>query len=231
MTIRKKTLLAIGGITIGLIGLFYAISSYVILQNFDRLEQGFVTDNIRRVKATIADQVVALDTLTHDWANWDDTYNFINDTNQAFVESNIVEDTFTTSAEINLLLFFDTNKKLVHGTVYDPDVEEMRPPPQEIITQLQEQKTLFVFPKPDELNQQGLFRLPNRTIYLAARPILKSNGKGPSRGTLIMGRYLTSDQLRKVAAITHTSFTTHEINPPFYSKNSRGSFLSSSRPP
>jgi PAS domain S-box-containing protein len=219
MTIRKKTLFAIGGITLGLISLFYAISSYVILQNFDRLEQGFVTDNIRRVKATIADQIIALDTLTHDWASWDDTYNFINDTNQAFIASNIVEDTFTTSAEINLLLFFDTDKKLVHGTVYDPETEEMQPPPQGIITRLQEQITLFTFPKANELDQQGLLRLPDGIVTLAARPILKSSGEGPSRGTLIMGRYLTHDLLRKVAEITRTSFTVHETNTPSSSKN------------
>ncbi len=220
LTIRKKTLFAIGGITVGLIGLFYAISYSVILQNFDRLEQGFVADNIRRVKATMADQTKALDTLTHDWASWDDSYYFVEDTNQAFIDSNIVEDTFTASAEIDLLLFFDTDSKLVYGIVYDREEEEMQQPPSEIITRLQGYQTLFMFPQEDGLEQKGLLLLHDGVISLAARPILNSNGEGPSHGTLMMGRYLSSDRFANVAEITRTSFTVHEINSPPSSKQS-----------
>ena len=212
MTIRKKTLAAIGVITVGLGVLFYAISYYIILQNFDRLEQGFVRDNVSRVKATIVDQITALDTITHDWASWDDTYYFAEDVNQAYIDSNIAKDTFTTSAEIDFILYFTTDKKLIYGVGYDRHLEEIQPPSQPVVTRLQEQLTLFQFPQEEGRDQFGVLLLPNGLISVTARPILRSNGMGPSHGTLIIGRYLTSDWFDKVADITRTSFTVHEIN-------------------
>jgi hypothetical protein len=36
----------------------------------------------------------------------------------------------------------------------------------------------------------GMFLLPEGPLIVTARPILTSEGKGPSHGVLIMGRYL-----------------------------------------
>ena len=46
----------------------------------------------------------------------------------------------------------------------------------------------------------GLICLPQGLMLIVVRPILTSEGRGPNRGILVMGRYLDIEQ---IAARTH----------------------------
>jgi sensor domain CHASE-containing protein len=80
MGIRIKVLVSIGVVSLSLTVIFYFLFINVILNNFDTIEERFVYDNISRIKAIIEDQSKSLDTIAHDWASWDDTYDFIQGT-------------------------------------------------------------------------------------------------------------------------------------------------------
>ncbi|MFZ5924928.1 MAG: sensor domain-containing diguanylate cyclase, partial [Bacillota bacterium] len=60
----------------------------------------------------------------------------------------------------------------------------------------------------------GIAVLPEGPMLLAARPILTSEWKGPSRGTLIMGRYLDSTAVQRLAETTHLSITVQRLSGP-----------------
>jgi PAS domain S-box-containing protein len=49
-------------------------------------------------------------------------------------------------------------------------------------------------------------------MMIVSHPILPANRSGPSRGRLVMGRYLDSGEVRKLGAITHLNLTVHKLD-------------------
>jgi sensor domain CHASE-containing protein/anti-sigma regulatory factor (Ser/Thr protein kinase) len=209
VSIRKKILWAISALTLCLIVIFSSAVTLVIQKQFDRLERQTVLESLDRVLATFHDQIEALDTLAHDWANWDDTYVFVRDRNPAYIASNIVVDTFSTSAGIDLLLIFDENGSLVHGVLFDKEKRQMEPPNRELLDTvaaagLLRQQDL-------QAGRRGILQLGTTTYLLAARPILHSNSEGPARGTLIMGRILDRERVENLQRITGIPLRFHVL--------------------
>jgi diguanylate cyclase (GGDEF)-like protein len=56
--------------------------------------------------------------------------------------------------------------------------------------------------------------LPEGPLLFAARPILTSERKGPTRGTVIMGRYLDAGEVDRLSGITHLSFAPYRVADP-----------------
>ncbi|OIQ08067.1 CHASE4 domain protein [Moorella thermoacetica] len=52
---------------------------------------------------------------------------------------------------------------------------------------------------------------PQGPLLVAARPVLKSDGSGPSRGTLIFGRVLKDKDVKELAEITRLPLS---LSPP-----------------
>ncbi|MCB2184225.1 MAG: PAS domain S-box protein [Desulfobulbaceae bacterium] len=213
MNIRIKVLVILGALSLCLTFIFYALFKTVILNNFDKIETRFVNDSIARVKASIVNEAAALDTITHDWASWDDTYLFIEDRNKEYQKANIVADTFTSSAKIDYLLYFDLNANLVHGSFYDRQKEEVASVPLEFIAQLQGNSALFHHPGTESHNE-GIIILSGSPLLIAARPILNSNGDGPRKGTLLMMRLFDDERIEGIKESTRADFTIHKIGSP-----------------
>lgn len=53
-----------------------------------------------------------------DWASWDDTYNFIEDKNRDYIDSNTVDGTFA-NLRLNIILYYDSAGNLVFGKAFD----------------------------------------------------------------------------------------------------------------
>lgn len=210
MGIRKKILGAICGITLCLILIFYAATALVIQKNFILLERTVIIDSLARVQATLEDHIQALDTLTHDWASWDDTYLFVNDHNKDYIASNIVEDTFTTSANIDLLLIYNTDEVLVHGVLYNKQNNQMETPDSTLLRSFVVRDKLLNHTALD-VEKKGIVQVGDRSLLIAARPILTSNGEGPIRGTIIMGRILNRERIIQLQKITRTETNLYPV--------------------
>ena len=217
MNIRKKILWNIIGLTVGLIVIFSAATYYVLQKKFDQLERKTVVDNLDRVEATLNDQIQALDTLTHDWANWDDTWSFVVDGNADYIASNIVVDTFSTSARIELLLIFNSSAEPVHAVYYDKQKDRMEDPLPTLLDMFTEEDGLLDQVTSQNTEKKGLIRFGNQYFFLAVRPILRSNGEGPCRGSLVMGRLLDRERIDKLREITGMSVRFLSLDRPLLS--------------
>src|SRR5206468_5054238 len=60
--------------------------------------------------------------------------------------------------------------------------------------------------------ETGVILLPEGPLLVAARPILTSDGNGPSRGTLIMGRYLNSALIAQLGERTHVDLSVQRFD-------------------
>ncbi|NTU64935.1 MAG: hypothetical protein HGB05_16420, partial [Chloroflexi bacterium] len=188
MTIRKRTLLILGVTLIGLMIGLYVASSTLLLDSFARIEEREMAQNTQRVLDALRDRLNALNKTTRDYANWDDTYDFIQNGNAAYIESNLVNETFATN-DLNLMLFVDNDGQLVYGKAIALQNQQEIPIPPALLEQLAPASPLVRHSSIDS-EVTGILSLPEGPMLVVSRPILTSQYTGPVRGALIMGRYL-----------------------------------------
>ncbi|MGB3265198.1 MAG: response regulator [Microcoleus sp.] len=205
MQLRKKTLLIIGAALISLILVLYATASTILLHDFQNLEAQYVRQDVARALDALDDDLSNLDTIAQDYAEWDDTYSFVDTQNEAFVKSNFVDSTFT-SLRLNLLLLLDSSGQTIFSKGFDLKSQTEVPIPENLKQHLIEALLEPSTPQGDRLSgKAGVITLPEARLLISSRPIVNSNAIGPSRGTLILGRYLDSSEIGLLSELTHLS--------------------------
>ena len=210
LRVRKKTLYILGLTFTSLIIIQYAASQLIFLKSFSTLEDQDTTQNVNRVINAINSDLNNLDAFVYDWAAWDDTYAFIQDVNEQYIESNLVVETFIGS-ELNLMMFVNLSGEVVYSKAFDLENEEEIAVPESIQEQLALNKTLLQH-NDTESTLKGILLLPEGPMIIVSRPIITSNDKGPILGSLIMGYYLDSARLEKLAETTQLSLNIQQIN-------------------
>src|SRR3990172_4184732 len=94
MNLRRKTLIITGITFICLIMFLYSISTFIIVEGFTRVEQKDAEKNVQRAVEALSDKLTKMKTLNNDWATWDDTYEFIEDTNEDYIKANLYNEWF-----------------------------------------------------------------------------------------------------------------------------------------
>jgi PAS domain S-box-containing protein len=205
MQLRKKTLLIIGAALISLIVVLYATASTILLHDFNNLEAQYVRQDVARALDALDDDLSNLDTSAQDYAEWDDTYSFVDTRNQEFVKSNFVNSTFV-YLRLNLLVLLDSDGKTIFSKGFDLKSKTEIPIPaslqQHLTEALIESQTSSEEGYPAKT---GVVTLPEATLLIASKPIVNSNAQGPPRGTLILARYLDNTEIGLLSELTHLS--------------------------
>ncbi len=169
--------------------LFLALK-LILASTFMNLETKRALTNMRRVLAAIDHDLKNLDSTVFDWATWDESYDFIKTGDKDFINTSIIKSTFE-GLNINLLIFVDTHSRIIAAGAYDLDNEKFIDIPSQIKIHIKRRGKL-VLHKNVEGSVAGFLRLGNRAMMLASRPIVTGDQKGPIRGAVIMGRYLSN---------------------------------------
>ncbi|MCC7361533.1 MAG: diguanylate cyclase [Anaerolineales bacterium] len=205
MSLRTKTLLAVGITLAGLLALLYFAADEILLAGFTRLEAQDMIQNVRRAEDAVAAELEALDSTATDYAAWDDTYSFAAGDNPTYAEANLNSQTFA-NLGLNIWLIFNDPGELLYGRAFDLERGAFEPVPDAMQPYLSPAGPLLVSNSPAP-NYTGLLLVGKQVLLFAARPILTSDFAGPSLGTLIIGRYLDADKLSTLAEMTHLGLT------------------------
>src|SRR4051794_39299549 len=95
MKLRRIVVLTAVLITVSMVGLLLCLSRMILLRSFSELEQHHVESDLQRATDLIEQQEQELDRTVRDYATWDDTFRFMHDRNQAYVQSNYSDPTLT----------------------------------------------------------------------------------------------------------------------------------------
>jgi sensor domain CHASE-containing protein/signal transduction histidine kinase len=209
MTLRTRTLISIGLTIAVLIVVLYTISRVIVLGSFAALEEQYAHQSLERILSLVQDDIEALDLIVFDWAAWDDTYAFIEDANEEYIESNLVDETFT-SPRLNFMLYVDADGELVYGKGYDPYEEEEIAVPQSLL-QHATGDTVLARHSDTEGVTKGILLLPEGPLFVASRPILTSEEEGPIRGALIMARYFDDSEVELLSETALLPFTAQQF--------------------
>lgn len=193
----------------GFMGVLYMIESTVLLNSFRQVEQQAARQDMQRTLDALTKELDGLSVTTRDYASWDDTYNYVQQpdpgSNDPFIQSNFSSSTFI-SLQLGLVAVIDVNHHVVFSFGFDAEDEEKTPLPAAMLAHLQPDSPLLQHQDVASIDT-GIVLLPEGLLQVASQPILTSNGDGPSRGSLIMGRYLNADNVAELAALTQTSLT------------------------
>jgi len=212
MTLRKKTLSIVSLIVIGLLAVLYVSSTTIVMGGFARVEDQNTRKNVQRVLDAYADEVAKLNITAGDWATWDATYQFIEDGNQTYIDENVSEAT-TARLGLSVLAYIHSSGRIVISKGFDPNTMQSMPLPDSLKAHLVPGDRLLQSPDL-KTGVTGVMLLPEGALLVAARPILTSNGDGPSRGTLIMGHYLDTALLARLAERTHVDLSMQRFDTP-----------------
>jgi PAS domain S-box-containing protein len=212
MSLRATILASIGITFLIVILLLYGVSQTVVMGSFTRLEQADARESMQNALNAFDNDLADLGTIVNDWASWDDTYAFVGDHNEQYVGSNLVNETFTVLRTTSIVIL-DTSGEIVYGRCVDPSTGDEVALPGELLAELRPGQPLVDHTtNPD--GAEGLISVGNGFLMVAARPILQSNGEGPVRGTLLMGRYLDTSEIEALSARTHVPLTLHRVADP-----------------
>ena len=210
MKLRINLLVAIvAGLTAFYL-LLFSFSREIILEGFARLDEQQAQSNLRRVENFLDEELGDLNEEAVDEASRDATYAFIERGDARHAASDTLN---LGELEIDFALFVHASGRIVLGRSYDPGSATSQPAGRDLLEFIAATPRLWRQP---ELGGgvQSLVSLPAGPALLVAQPILHSDGTGPARGALVLGRYLDAAELGRLERLSQVSLSLESVAGP-----------------
>ena len=228
-SIRKMTIVLI---SLGIFCLLTIIclSSWIILmRGINKLEDKAIRTNMTRLQEALSEKKSNLESKLSDWSSWDDTYAFIENRNENYIKSNVMDKTLA-NLKINFMVFLNSHNAVVYSMGLDLIRNTALPLPQEL-SNLCTTGALFA----SHLNRilSGILMLREGPLLIVSKPILTSEDKGPARGTLLFGKYLDSQEIDELSRLLHITLHVQKFDTPALpavSQKSKNTFLEGKNP-
>lgn len=202
-SLRFKIRLA--GLLVSVAGvlLVLVVLKWVLLPSYLELERQEVAERLTTLEAIIANEVTALDTLAHDWAAWDDTYRFVQNHNQEYLQSNLPVGTFRDN-RLTLVAIINQQGTPVYIRAVDPKSGKDLPTAP-LLADTRILKALRHLEHPED-KVTGLIPTPWGPMLVASRAIVDSRDRGPVRGALIFGRLFDAEMVGNLRQLVGGEF-------------------------
>lgn len=183
MNLRYKTLSIVGGALGSLTLVLYGIASVLWSLNNTEVEQRLVQEQLSHRLWYLDVQLDELSRTAKKLATYDETYAYIQDRNVDYISSHYQATTLSSkNLNLNLLLFVDHSGNIAfQQTRKDKTTSQLRTSIQRLIQSSSSQAQM----------RQGFLPVANQILMVSVQPILKTNGDGPVRGQVIVGRWLS----------------------------------------
>lgn len=173
----------------------YGVQRLFVLPSFQALEREEAQRNMDRAVQAIQREAQHLAVSATDWATWDDTYQFVQDRNEAYREANLNLEALK-SLKINVLNIVDTAGQIVWGKAYDLHSEEELALPELPGDRWPADHPLVALAGIDS-EVKGLLLTARGPLLVAAKPVVTTNREGPVRGAVILGRFLDNAEIAR----------------------------------
>ena len=212
MLLRNKTITVLGVTLTCLVLLLYGISSTILLDGFRQVESNEAKKAVGRMGSALLVEMNQLSITNKDYAWWDDTYEFIQDGNSDYIDTNLVDDTYV-NIDVELMVFVNLSGGIVFSKGYNIQTGNEIPIPQSFLSSLVTGNPLLQQPL-DNSGVSGFVALPDGQLMVASHSILDSNKIGPVQGTLIFGHYMDEDDIEHLSNVTGLAVSLHRCDDP-----------------
>lgn len=176
-----------------------SIARLIVLKTFAELEEEKALTDARRIEKALLEKIDKVRITASDWAYWNDTYQFVQDKNAAYIESNLTKEVFETLG-INVFFIINTNGEIIFQNFLDLDNSENKNRnmvPSQYIKTFRD-NNLISNNYPVNKSISGLLKSNKKGILLSIEPILTTSEKGPPAGRIIMGRFLDEEIIQEI---------------------------------
>lgn len=205
----KVPLIMLSVVSVLILG-YYLVFRFIVYDSFLELDNRLALRNVNRVAHAIDRELKHLDSFTHDWSSWDDTYRFALDGNKQYQDSNLLPAVFR-DQKLNLIHVYNKDGRLVWGRTYDMDFET------ELDLDLREELGAEVFremtdQQDKDRSTRGFILTGSGILVISSNPILTSQNTGPSRGAMVMGRFIGKEFIETIAEQTAIDIAAFSLN-------------------
>lgn len=209
MNIRKSTLISVNIAALVFLGVLLISTNFVIKNSFEKIEKSEIQADLDRLFETLDSELDNLVTSTSDWAVWDDSWNFVQNPNSAYIESNFTTNTFENYG-LNLAVIYDLERNVVFSRYYDAENETMAIPDEELELYLKNDLGRHLA-NGSLVKTKGYIQSPLGALVFAAVPIVKSDGSGPHKGYMLMSKLVTGNEIASAKGFTGQRITALEL--------------------
>ncbi len=200
MTLRRKTLITSCIAVLVLLTVVTFSANHILLGGFSDVETRETQSSLSRATTAVENELASLTAFLADWAEWDDSYEFIVKKSPEYIKKNLSATTFQIQ-KLQLLVFLDAERNIVFGTTYNPATKAFLQLPTDL-----QQHFKPGSPLAPDLNSdkavRGIIVLADSPLLIAAHPVIDSERKLPPRGWLIVGRIIDETLLSQLAQTT-----------------------------
>jgi sensor domain CHASE-containing protein len=205
MNIRTKMISLLALLFTVLIVLEISIQNQVLMPSFAELEREDAETSMKRIGYALDTTLESIESMTGDWGNWADAYQFVQSPNVEFVNTNVTAASMK-QLKVNAILIVDLNGAYLLSSARNWDTGEA------LDLDFTARKALredFPWRKnlADGKPARGLLRTNRGVMMTVAAPVLNGSGSGQHLGMVIMGRLLTPAQVRMIGAQAQASLT------------------------
>ena len=203
MNIRTKMISLLALLFAVLIVLEISIQKQVLMPSFAELEREDAETSMKRIDYALDTTLESIESMTGDWGNWADAYQFVKSPNVEFVNTNVTAASMK-QLKVNAMLIVDLNGAYLlssartweTGETLDLDFTARKALPEDFPWR----KNLA-----DGKSARGLLRTNRGVMMTVAAPVLNGSGSGQHMGMVIMGRLLTPAQVQMIGAQAQAS--------------------------
>jgi signal transduction histidine kinase len=203
------TFLLIAVIAFGLTGLILISVTRILERHFHSQEAGSMYLSIEQVANALDAQLAPLADTTRRLALSDETYAYLADPNPDFSLTHGTPEAFRQFG-FDLLVIMDSDGRVLFSGIKAQDGRiEARIPP-EINEQVAPENRLTELAG-EEGGLRGWMVVDRQPFWVAGYPILRSDGGGPQRGTLLLGKFIDQDMKNRIGEALLLTFDLYRL--------------------
>lgn len=193
-----------------LIIVLYLITLIMPLDKFEQLQRKEAEKNMLRISESLDNIQINLNSISKDWASWDDAYAFVKGENSDFAEINISDWVFE-NLDLNFILFIDDKGNLIYKNFYDLKNKVEIPFPEGFLEYFGPGSSLLKHE--DTKEKTGIINIVSGPLMICSQPILKSDESGPEAGSMIWGLYVDETIVQKLIKSVNVDIELINIKP------------------
>ena len=196
MKLRGKTLVLMAVIIMSLTVSFFIISEMIFVGSSSESENSYTHLVLNSTLNSLNNSLESLNNSANDWSSWDDAYYYVSGDKPNFLNKTLVDNAFL-KLNMDFILFANNDGKIVYAEAYN------RTSQKEIQLPSNLDQTLInnglMLNKSSNKSLSGIVIIKGIPMIVVSNPVLKSNGEGPSHGTLVMGRFINQNMLNSLS--------------------------------
>lgn len=189
MKIKDKAAIIAMVSVIALTVVTFLIFNFSYYGYIDNEEKNRVEDNFKIVDYIVKNEKDNIERILLEWSNWDDTYEFVNNLNKNYINSNLNDEMLAT-LNLKMMIFLDDQGNVIFSKEDDLDRDINDSLKEKILFKEQKSKMINGYDQDVELLVEK-----NKCFFIGKGPITKSRDKTVTNGYLIIIREIDENFL------------------------------------